>query len=133
MITPVFLGTVDKHAEVILQDDDEFFAQRVSLIGKDIELILRKRRSEKSLEQLGYLFGVVYKKIGEDLGYGKNETHEAIKIELASYQDNNGLVIVESVEKMSMARLAEYIQDVIEWAWYERGLTIPPPKKVTTE
>lgn len=75
---PVFLGTVTK-GKVKLQNTNAFAIYLASLEGEEIQLVVEKFRTKRSLAQNKYYWKKVVGMIAEKLGITAEDTHEALK------------------------------------------------------
>jgi hypothetical protein len=75
------------------------------LEGKRIELVIRKRRSQRSLQQNKYYFGVVVEILANYCGYTTDEMHSALKIKFLSdhQEDEKGLIKIGSTAALTTA------------------------------
>lgn len=101
-----------------------------------IEIDFKNAESLKSLQQLGYLYGVVYPIIKDHLGYSIEE------LEILFYDmfQTKYIIIakkeikyVRTLSKCNMKETAEFITNVIDYASNDLLLYIPPPTKFNQE
>lgn len=130
-MTPIFTGHIDK-GKLILDQPYKYAVRIASLEGKKIELILRKRKSQRSLNQNAYYWGVVIEILKTYLeGMTGDEIHDALKIKFASRPDTNtGLTIVESTARMDTKRFNEYFETIQRWAAEFLNANIPSPNEI---
>jgi hypothetical protein len=86
-------------------------------------------RSARSLNQLAYLYGVVYQTIAEHTGHSPNELHEIYKLlflppQITKYRGRE-IKSPPSTTKLSRGEMAEFITRIIADAG-EIGINIPP-------
>lgn len=79
-----------------------------------------------------YYWSVVATMIAEETGHSKEMVHEALKIKILAYKDEEcGLVIVPSVfgdgSTMTVAEKKQFIDEVRRWAFDFLSLSIPEP------
>jgi hypothetical protein len=75
---PVFGGAVDADGKLHL-DEQERERRRTwlrSLRNQPVQVVIKKATRAKSQSQLGFLFGVCYPVIAEELGYRQYEVEE---------------------------------------------------------
>jgi hypothetical protein len=89
--------------------------------GKPIEVIIGTQRSS---QQNRYLWGVVYKIIGDELGYTDVEVHEVFKEKFLSYK-KNGFKFTKSTSTLKTGEFADYVTKVIHYASTELEMIIP--------
>ena len=130
---PVFHGVVTKDGKLLLDAKDLFAGYVKRLKNHAITLVLKKRTRRKSTQQLGYLFGVVYPVIADDLGYRQYEVeqvHDAIMRELRGLKpEPNPLKLRVSLAEMSHEEVSAYIEDVRYWAVTAYGIVTPDAEK----
>lgn len=130
---PVFTGTVDQHGKLRLDARDLFVAYAKTLKNQAVQLVLKKRSRPKSQSQLGYLWGVVYPVIAEDLGYADYELealHDALMRKLRGLKpEPNPLQLRVSLAEMPHEEVSAYISDVRMFALTELGITTPDAEK----
>jgi hypothetical protein len=76
---PVFIGDVDESAKLTLKAPSEFKRYIRGLIGRTVEVVVRRPRSIRSLNQNAYYWGVVIATLAEEFGYDPPDMHEALK------------------------------------------------------
>ena len=130
---PVFHGVIDKDGKLILDARDLFTGYIRRLKNHAVTLVLKKRTRRKSTQQLGYLFGVVYPVIADDLGYREyevTEVHDAVMRELRGLKpEPNPLKLRVSLAEMSHEDVSAYIEDVRHWAVTKHGIVTPDAEK----
>ena len=128
MNVPIFTGIIDK-GKLILDQPQKYLVHLASLENRRVELILRKRRSQRSIEQNRYYWGVIVEILADHFGYNPEEMHEALKFHfLKSHEDK--LVTVKSTAKLSTDEFARYINQIVIWAATEYQIFIPPAGEV---
>lgn len=129
-MNPVFLCKVES-GKLIFENPQRFLAYQKTLEGKPLELILRKRKTQRSNQQNRAYWGIVIEILSREIGYSKDETHLALKQKFASYTDFlTGLTIMESTAKMNTKRFMEYYQDIQRWAAEFLNCDIPDPGEI---
>ncbi|MFZ4441066.1 MAG: hypothetical protein ACOYOS_21860 [Syntrophales bacterium] len=127
---PIFAGTIDK-GKLILDQPQRYLVQLSALNGKKIELILRKRRSQRSIQQNSAYWGLAVEILCNHTGYDKETMHAALKHKFASHVDGvSGLTVVESTTKMDTKRFMKYYEDIQRWAAEYLHVYIPSPNEV---
>lgn len=129
-MVPIFTGSVKK-GKLSLDHPDRFVVYLSGFEGKPVEVIVRKKKSVRSLQQDRAYFGIAIKQLCQKTGYTKEEMHEAMKVKFASRIDHNtGLIVVESTAKMSTTRFNEFYADIQKWAAEFLNLYIPDPGEI---
>ena len=128
---PIFYGTINK-GKLILEAPQRYLVHLSGLEGKRVELILRKRKSQRSLQQNKYYWGVVVEILASHCGYDPDEMHEALKVKFLSegQDEKTGLIKVRSTTKMTTDEFIKYTDKVIRWAAQDLGVFIPDPNQV---
>lgn len=131
MITPLFHGAVN---EGILQVENSarFYIWLASLEGKEVEIVVRKKRARRSLRQNRYYWGVVIAVLAEHCGYTSDEMHEALKEKFlgTAERDEHGLIKIGSTAVLSKDEFVQYTNRIIIWAAESLCLYIPDPSTV---
>jgi len=129
-MTPIFTGEII-NGKLKLDNPNRYLVHLSSLNGKKIELVLRRRKSKRSLQQNKAYWGIAIEILKNHLGYDKDEMHHALKVKFASRTDpDTGLVIVESTTKMDTKRFGEYYADIQRWAAEFLNCYIPSPNEI---
>lgn len=126
---PAFTGVVTAEGKLLLDARDLFTRYLRKFKGQAVSLVLKKRTRVKSQSQLGYLWGVLYPVIAEDLGYQGYEVealHDAVMRELRGLKpEPNPLKLRVSLAEMSHEEVSDYIGDVRFWALDKFGIVTP--------
>ena len=129
-MTAIFTGTVEK-GKLILDKPNKYLVKLASLEGKKIELVIRKKKSQRSIQQNRAYFGIAVEILSNHTGFSKDEIHDALKQKFASRTDDKtGLTIVESTAKMTTIRFMEYYAGIQQWAAEFLNCFIPSPNEV---
>ncbi len=130
---PVWSGVVDAHGALHLTSIDLFRGWLRRLKGRPVRITVKLATRRKSSSQLGYLFGVLYPVIADELGYRHYEVedvHDAIMRELRGLKpEPNPLKLRVSLADMSHEQVSEYIEDVRAWALDSYGIITPDADK----
>lgn len=130
-MNPVFFGTVKK-GKVIFNDRDKFDSHLISLEDKNIDIIVRKHRKDRTNPQNRYMWGVCYKLISETTGYTIDEIHDSMRAMFL--MDNSGkFPIVRSSTSLTTVEMGEYLSQIKIWASQELNCYIPDPDDVFLE
>ena len=129
MTTPVFAVTV-KDGEEIFETPYRYASWKKSLEGKRWELVLRKRRIQRSNPQNNYYWGVVLELLSEVSGHTPDEMHEICRYMFLRKRDENGLEYVESTASLDTVRFEKYLSQIKQWAAEFFNCPIPDPNEV---
>ena len=128
MTTPLFTGRIDR-GKLILDTPQRYLVHLARLDGKPVELLIRKRRSQRSLPQNAYYWGVVVEILAEHFGYEKEEMHVALKFKFLRTHDGD-LPTGRSTSKLTTVEFVNYTNEIIRWAAQEHQVFIPDPGQV---
>ena len=121
-------GKVKKGA-FIPRDPTAFRLTFAKLEGKDVEVVVRKKKKHRSGSQNAYLWAVPYELISDDLGYTPQEVHDAMR-HLFLVNNDNDLPKVKSTTELTTIEFEEYVGKVRQWAAEFRDIYIPEPNEV---
>ena len=130
-MNPVFLARLDGHGKVIIRDRQSFDNYAKTLQGHELEVIIRKRKSQRSIQQNRFYFGCVVKLIGEYCGYDTDDMHEALAMKFLRIDDCpiTGVPRRKRTPKTNTAEFAAYVDQCIRFG-AELGVVIPEPGQV---
>ena len=129
-MNPVFSGKIEK-GKVILDNPNRYLVQISRLEGQPIEVVLRKQKSTRSLNQNNYYWGVVLELLSDN-GNTPEEWHEICRqMFLKSFKEVNGkeMEYVRSTTKLNTAEFEEYLEKIRRWAVQELNFYIPLPNE----
>ncbi len=132
MITPLFFGKI-KDSKLILDEEDVFTIWLGSLEDKEVEVVVRAKKSQRSTQQNKYLWACVYKLIGDEIGYTTEEIHQLCKaMFLKKHLDvkEKRYTIVGSTASLNTVDFTHYIEAIKDWASQELGIFIPEAENV---
>jgi len=86
------------------------------------------KKLTRSEAQRRYQFGVVYKTIGDELGYDVDEVHQELSKMFLSYE-KNGSTFVKSTTKLNTKEMEEYLEQVRRFASMELSIFIQLPNE----
>jgi hypothetical protein len=121
-------GRVDK-GQPHLKNKSRYLVQLFKLEGKEIELIIRQKKSQRSLDQNSYYWGVVVAILGDHCGYDPEEMHEALKFKFLR-KGKEGLETVTSTTDLNTKEFEDYLERIRRWASMELNCFIPQPNEV---
>lgn len=115
-----------KEGQVQIQ---RFYKKEIEkLEGKSVEI--KPLANSRSSQQNRYMWGVVYKIIGDDLGMIPEEVHEIYKKKYLSYEKEvkgKRYTFIKSTTDLNTLEFGEYLDKVILHATSELGIIIPEP------
>ena len=117
--------------QAIAQDGKLVFKNRpkfdayVSRLTGIWDVIIKRPEKIRSDPQNRYYWGIIVKMLGAELGYEKNEIHEALKWKFL--QIPGKLPTVKSTTKLSTVEFNDYIDEIVRWAAIDLGVVLPDP------
>lgn len=135
---PIFTGRVSEQGQLTLNEAERHYRRQWldSLAGKDVEVIVRKKRTQRSLDQNAYWHAVPFPLLQEALGY---DSIEELKFDLmgekwgwTTTKHGNHIPVKPHTSEMTVEECTEFIDWLIPWAMTKHGVTIPLPNEVTS-
>ena len=126
----VFLGKVNKG---VLQVEARFYSHLATLEGQEVEVVVRKKKTQRSNQQSRYYFGVIVKMISDHTGFEPEEVHYALRERFlgSEVDEKSGLRIVKSTTSLSTKEFIDQYTDPIKrWTQEFLGFRIPEPNEV---
>jgi len=97
--------------------------------GKRVEKILRGETKKRTNPQNNYLWGVVYKMIGAEIGEHPDRVHQLLAFRFLRKEETRG-EFIESTTKLSTEEFNEYISNIKIWSMEFLNVDIPDPNEV---
>jgi hypothetical protein len=121
---PIFMGKVDDTGRLYIDRKSDFLAYLRGLKGA-VEVIVKKHRRTRTLDQNAYYWVAITPKVAEHLTriggrqYSPEEAHEVLKLEfnpkrVTTLQGVEG-VIGGSTATMDSFQFSIYLEKIIEW------------------
>lgn len=127
-MNPIFRATIQK-GKVIFDCVGLFNDYLTLLEGKEVDVIVRKHKKNRSNNQNAYYWGVCIKILSEELGYTDDEMHSALK--MMFLQDNlRKIPTLKSTTSLTTVEFEEYLEKIRQWAAQELSCIIPLPNEV---
>jgi len=128
-MNPIFLGKVEK-GKLILNTPGRFQIHLAKYEGQEVEIQVRKKKSQRSINQNAAYWGIAIEILCEHTGYDKETLHDALRQKFASRVDaETGLTVIESTTKMDTVRFMKYYDDIQRWAMDFLNVYIPDPNE----
>lgn len=136
---PIFEGHVVKKKLKLLDHVKKAIALWVSTFkdGAKLDITIKKQKSQRSILQNSYYWGVVIPILADHFGHDNPEDmHEDLKLKFNPIQSkvDPKTKIGGSTTKLSTVDFYSsedsYIERICRWASMDHALYIPPPKKV---
>jgi len=141
-MNPIFTGRISKGRLEIFRAED-FKEYLSALSGETVEVIVRKPRSQRSLNQ-NALHWVRMTIIGKDLGYSKEEMHYAFKKafladKLPVLSRDQFILYLQEIDKdmvttrlLSTKEMADFMEKIERQA-VELGINLPSPDEISLD
>jgi hypothetical protein len=133
-VVPIFHGAITPDARLVL-DEHERDRRRMhlgSLIGKRVEVIVRKVRTQRSLDQNAYLHAVPFALLAEYWGEDIETTKLLCLGECFGWKDTRDghrVPIKPSTSGLTTEEGSHLIEWLPAWAMREFGVSIPLPQE----
>lgn len=126
-------GKVDSSGRLMGMNWTEFNSQLDYFKDKAVELILRKKKKYRSIQQ-NKLMWVYYTMIAHELGYTKDEIHSILKskfLKSEKVNEETGVIYpyVKSTTDLTTTEMLDYISDIQKFAAEELGMNLPEPNE----
>lgn len=113
-----------------LYDANNFQELKYRLLGKEIELQLKKKTKKRSNPQNAYYWGCVLTVFGNALGYTAEEMHLICADKFLKYYEiGKPFPRIRSTTELSTVQFNEYCSQIQIWASTDFGIYIPDPNE----
>lgn len=124
---PVFHGKIE--GSIVIWDTPEKVREYIKgLEGKRIDVTMKRERSQRSINQNNYYFGVVCKVLGDYFGYEVDEMHEALKLKFLQIGACD-VPTIKSTTKLNTTEFEDYLERIRRWAATEYSVVVPLPNE----
>jgi|SRR5882724_2739112 len=127
MPVPIFKGNIVK-GKFIPEQPTWWKMYRDGFEGKQVEVVLRKRRRQRSLPQNSWYWSCIVMGLAAETGHTSQEIHEALKHRFLSRIEGK-LEITRSTADLTTAEFSEYCERCRVLA-AEMGFLILSPREV---
>lgn len=133
-LVPIFHGRVTESAQLELAADEreQRRAHLRTLIGRTVEIVIRKARSQRSLAQNAYLHSQVFPLLATEFC----DSVEGVKFDLMGEKwgwtkTNSGhhIPVKPHTSDMTVEECSEFIDWVVPWAMTMHGVRVPLPNE----
>src|SRR5690606_15004888 len=107
-------------------DYPEKFNQYLESLTGRIEVVVKKFRKSRSDNENRYYWGVVVELLSKELGYEREEMHEALKWQFLR-DESRKIPTVRSTADLSTVEFEDYLSRIRRWASIEMEINIPLP------
>jgi len=122
-----FRGKVN-NGKVVLDDPKGFRKHLMNLEGKIIQVIARKYKTIRSINQNKYYWGVVIKIAGDYHGYTPDEMHNAFK--WLFLRKGGDLPTVKRTSDLGTIEFEKYLENIRIYELSEYQVVIPLPNEI---
>ncbi len=129
-MNPIFKGQAVKG--VLVLSDPEKFRRHLIFNEGEVQVIVRKQKDQRSLNQNNYYFGVVVEILSEHLGYFREEMHEILKAMFLSVRilvKEEPVTYSKSTVTLDTAEFEKYLSNIRIWASRDLGCYVPTPNE----
>lgn len=124
---PVFHGKIE--GSIVIWDTPEKVREYLKgLEGKRIDITVKRERSQRSINQNNYYFGVVCKVLGDYFGYEVDDMHEALKLKFLQVGPCD-VPTIKSTTKLNTSEFEDYLERIRRWAATEYSVVVPLPNE----
>lgn len=128
---PIFLGVLTDRGILKLDRPIDYGRWLMSLAGQRVEVVVRKRRTQRSDRQNKAYWGLVVAMLAAHLGYDPEELHDALKAKFLSVGNPDDPVRpVRSTTSLTTAEFETYVSQIRRLA-AELGCDIPEPNEAS--
>lgn len=133
-MVPIFKGRVDDKGVLVLDRPLDFARLKAKLRGKFVEVILRRRSTQRSVKQNAFLHGVALPILCEHFG----NTVAKMKLDLLGEKwgyerspvTGREVPIKQHTSELTTAEFAELVDWIPMWAMSEHNCFVPLPNEV---
>lgn len=131
MKDPIIRGKIHNGKMVWTEFGLRLWNQQVAALeGQEVEVIIRKKKNKRTLDQNAWYWGCILPLMAEAFGYDSaEEVHEALKWRLLKTHEDHPMPSVRSTAKMTTKEFSEYVERVRQLS-AEMGLDIPDPQRM---
>jgi len=132
MLIPIFkLIKSNKYPDKYVPSREKLIDYIRSLKPGTYDIIIRKPKKIRSLEQNRYYWGVIIKILAETWGWDAEELHEVLKFKFNKIPGENGLPDRPgSTTDLSTIDFENYLEEIRRWALTEYQIYIPLPNEI---
>ena len=131
---PVWAGVVDAAGKLHLDARQLFQRYVQTLRNRPVQLVLKRRESQRSLDQNAWIWGVAYPVLAEALGYDLHE-HEDLHYALVAkcfgehFDKRVGAMVPNRrSSKLTTKEFSDYMEWLVRFGAMEcRGVVVPLP------
>lgn len=118
-----------KNCGLIYNDPIKLANSLVRLEGEDVKVVISKKTTQRTLDQNSY-YWVLVEILGNELGYFRNEMHDALRQEFLLIREDGKMPYTKSTTDLDTKGFGEYIDKIKIWASVEHSIVLPDAKTV---
>ena len=126
-MNPIFTGKVEQ-GRINYNNPAGLVIYVRSLEGKDVEVIIRVPKKNRSNPQNRYYWAVPIQLLSEATGYTTDEIHDALRMLFLLDKDRK-VPTLRSTASLTTIEFEEYMSKIRTWASMELGCYIPEPNE----
>lgn len=124
---PVFRAKVTD-GKIAFDNQSKLNSYIETLEGKYVEVKVQKERSQRSLNQNAYYWGIVIELLSQHTGYTPDEMHEICRYQFLKKVNEAGFEFIQSTSKLNTTEFESYLEEIKRWASM-LGVVIPDPNE----
>jgi hypothetical protein len=130
---PVFSGKVSDDGTLQLSEDEKFARRQhlLNLAGKDVDVVVRRKRSQRSLDMNAYLHAVPFPILADLFGDDIEGTKWSLMGECFGWKrckvTGRDVPIKPHTSEMTVEESTYFVDWLIPWAQMNHGAVIPLP------
>ena len=138
-IVPKFIATVKNGKVTVL---DERYQDYLHTLPERCQLTISSYTpySRRSTQQNRYMHGVVFKVIGDEIGYSPEEVKDIMKLKFLSEtriidtrEGLENITVIKETKSLTTQELEDFLEEVKQFAMIKLGIYIPDPDTIETE
>lgn len=133
---PIFHGRISEDGKLLLRETEQAL-RRVHLsrlAGRDVEVVIRKERVQRSLDQNAYIHAVPVPILADYFGYTIPEMKLVLMGECFGWKadpiSGHEIPLKPATSEMDVEECNRFIEWVLPWAMLNHGVNIPAPNEV---
>lgn len=105
------------------------FDKYLYTLSGDVQVIVRKKKKDRSNNQNRYYRGVIVKILSDELGYFPEQIHDLLR-NMFLLVDGAKYPIARSTTNLSTVEMEDYLSKIRIWAASELNCQIPLPNQI---
>jgi hypothetical protein len=126
-MTPTFQGQIEKGKFTLY--NKELFTEYLNSLSGRVVMTVKKLKKGRSNNQNRYYWGVVITILSQELGYTREEMHEALKWKFLRVEKRM-LPTTRSTSDLDTKTFEDFLEEVRRWAATDLNIQIPLPNEI---